>query len=312
MKRSFGQTAKAVGGGALLGVFCTIGLGVMVFMYSTPVINLEAMEPTLGEGMTSCGVMMLLFPFALWLGLIAGFQQAKGRPTLKRLLWGLFLGILFSGFLVSAATTEEVANNRALQGTDVTGGRFRPIPDSTNEEWLEQPVRVSRKPWFSRPLVVVGPVLGLLLGLIVPRRLRPHASPEVSELAADPTRIKREADPSRIWKQLFLFLTGCFLLGLAMFLSTRGFGPIILLVLFPAFLLKCYIRTKSAPEPNPDDSRRVSGPELKAGGTKAARSPLVALSVHVSKLLGFGLAVLFFVFIAAVVASSFVFGGPEY
>ena len=185
MNHSFGQTAKAVGGGALLGVFCAFGLGAMVAIYSTPVINLDAIEPTLGADMLSCGVAALSFPFALWLGLVAGSQQVKGHPTLKRLLWGVFLGILFSGFLVSAATTEEVVKNRALQGIEVAGGSFNFIGDSINEErleqpvygdsrneeWLEQSMRVSIKPWFSRPLVVVGPVLGLLLGLIVPRRL---------------------------------------------------------------------------------------------------------------------------------------------
>ena len=94
MKRSFGQTAKAVGGGALLGVFCAFGLGAMVAIYSTPVINLEAVEATLGADMLGLGVTAISFPFALWLGLVAGSQQVKGRPTLKRLLWGVFLGIL--------------------------------------------------------------------------------------------------------------------------------------------------------------------------------------------------------------------------
>jgi len=186
MNRSFGQTAKAVGGGALLGVCCAFGLGVMAGLYWTPVINLEVHEPTMYADMSSILLMGLLFPFALWLGLVAGFQQVKGRPTLKRLLWGAFLGILFSGLLISGATTEEVVKYRALQGIEVAGGRFDSIADSineekseqpvyadsSNEEWLEQPVRVSRKPWFSRPLAVVGPVLGLLLGLIVPRWLR--------------------------------------------------------------------------------------------------------------------------------------------
>ena len=185
MKRSFGQTAMAVGGGALLGVCCAFGLGVMAGMFWTPVINLEVPEPTMGADMSSIFLMMLLFPFALWLGLVAGFQQVKGRPTLKRLLWGVFLGILFSGFLVSAATTEEVVKYRALRGTgavfsNIASDLEQPVrvarrPSniaSGNEERLEQPVRVARRPWFSRPLVVVGPVLGLLLGLIVPRWLR--------------------------------------------------------------------------------------------------------------------------------------------
>ncbi len=185
MKRSFGQTAMAVGGGALLGVCCAFGLGVMAGMFWAPVINLEVPEPTMGADMSSILLMMLLFPFALWLGLVAGFQQVNGRPTLKRLLWGVFLGILFSGFLVSAATTEEVVKYRALRGTgavfsNIASDLEQPVrvarrPSniaSGNEERLEQPVRVARRPWFSRPLVVVGPVLGLLLGLIVPRWLR--------------------------------------------------------------------------------------------------------------------------------------------
>ncbi len=176
----------------------------MAAIYSTPVINLDAVEATLGADMLGLGVTAISFPFALWLGLVAGSQQIKGHPTLKRLLWGVFLGILFSGFLVSAATTEEVVTYRALQGIEVAGGSFDFIADSSNEvlyadsnneEWLEQHVRVSRKPWFSRPLVVVGPVLGLFLGLIVPRRLR------WGETAPRPWRLA-------LWLVIFLALFG--------------------------------------------------------------------------------------------------------
>ncbi len=69
------------------------------------------------------------------------------------------------------------------------------------------------------------------------------------------------------------------------------------------------MQIKSAQAPNPYASPQVCEPELKAGGTKAAQSPLVAFIVHVGKLLGFGLAVLFIVFIAGLVASSFMFSG---
>ena len=74
------------------------------------------------------------------------------------------------------------------------------------------------------------------------------------------------------------------------------------------------MQIKSAQAPNPYASPQECEPELKAGGTKAggtkaAQSPLVAFIVHIGKLLGFGLAVLFIVFIAGLVASSFMFSG---
>ncbi len=71
------------------------------------------------------------------------------------------------------------------------------------------------------------------------------------------------------------------------------------------------MQTKLALEPNPADSRRVCEPELEAGGTKVARSPLVAFIVHVSKLLGFGLAVLFIIFMGAMMLASYMFSGMD-